>query len=217
MELTGLGLVPYGGLNPLRRPRGKHLAQPSSVLAPHSPSCTRGCMAATKFPLCTHPGQGGGCTGRWGTRMPGDVQPSPHPSPKSWHGLKAQREKQQTEDVPVTRAVPRASSPKEHHMGWAGGSCPGPLCMTGGITLPVTSVSGPRSSMCLLATEINVSRFATSLFISSSPRFSAGTRSPASSQLVSPLPPQPRSLPVDPLLAQPWKSPGILPLGSTPH
>lgn len=40
VELTKLGLIPYRGLNPLRRPRGKQLAHPSSALALHSPSST---------------------------------------------------------------------------------------------------------------------------------------------------------------------------------
>lgn len=75
MELTKLGLIPYRGLNPLRRPRGKLLAHPSSALTLHSPSST---TEVSSIHQISPPLQ----RSRMGRRKHREVQPSPLPSPK---------------------------------------------------------------------------------------------------------------------------------------
>lgn len=75
MELTRLGLIPYGGLNPPRRPRGKQLAHPSSALALHSSSSTMEVSGIHQSSPTAAVQDGEKDAHR-------EVQPSPLPSPK---------------------------------------------------------------------------------------------------------------------------------------
>ena len=118
--------------NPLRRPRGKQLAHPSSALVLHSPSSTPGGSG-------THQSSPSAAVQDRENRQGGAAISPPQP-PKSWHSLKAQQGKHRAEgqilmplrarpfqpretwaeDVSVTGAVPRASRPQGHARGGQG-------------------------------------------------------------------------------------------------
>ena len=74
VELTGLGLVLYGALNPLRRPGGNSWPTPALPWLFTAPPAPRRCLVSTKGPPLQW--------SRMGRRTHREVQPSPLPSPK---------------------------------------------------------------------------------------------------------------------------------------